>query len=68
MIEFDYLADLPIIDSHVHFIHSECKDEILSLFDTFGYRAANFVFLPNLDGTTQNSIALDFKKQYPDST
>ncbi len=66
MIEFNHLADLPIIDSHVHFIHPECKGELLSLFDLIGYRAANLVCLPNPDGTTQNAIALDFKNQYPE--
>jgi predicted TIM-barrel fold metal-dependent hydrolase len=66
MIEFNQLAEMPIIDSHVHFIHPECKDEMLSLFDQFGYRAANLVCLPNLDGTTQNQIALNFKKEFPE--
>jgi predicted TIM-barrel fold metal-dependent hydrolase len=66
VIDFSHLSNLPIVDSHVHFIHPECTDKMLSLFDTFGYRAANLVCLPNPDGTTQNGIAMAFKRQYPD--
>ncbi|NSW52270.1 MAG: amidohydrolase family protein [Anaerolineae bacterium] len=65
MIDFTNLAQRPIIDSHVHFIHPECMDEMLALFDTIGYRAANLVCLPNPNGSTQNDIAFAFKKQYP---
>jgi predicted TIM-barrel fold metal-dependent hydrolase len=64
--DFSHLSNLPIVDSHVHFIHPECTDEMLSLFDTIGYRAANLVCLPNLDGSSQNDIAMAFKRQYPD--
>lgn len=62
----NHLAAMPIIDSHVHFIHPECKDEILALFASSGYRAANLVCLPNLDGGTQNNFALDFKTENPE--
>jgi predicted TIM-barrel fold metal-dependent hydrolase len=60
------LSHLPIIDSHIHFIHLERMDDMLSLMDAIPAQRFNLVCLPNLDGTTQNPIALAFKERYPE--
>lgn len=60
------LASLPIIDGHVHFVHPECLEEILAIWDESGCRRANLVCIPNPDGTTHNPAALYFKELYPE--
>jgi len=63
--EFSGFAKFPIVDGHVHFIHPESLDEVVTLFDQIGYARANLVCLPNPDGTNQNAAALHFKERYP---
>ncbi len=62
-------ATLPVIDSHVHFVHPDKMDDILALMDAGAMGTCprfNLVCLPNLDGTTQNAAALYFKQHHPD--
>ena len=59
-------APLPIIDSHVHFVHPERMDDIVTLMDAVPCTRFNLVCLPNRDGTTQNAAALHFKEHHPD--
>jgi predicted TIM-barrel fold metal-dependent hydrolase len=61
-------ASLPIIDSHVHFVHPERMDEILELMDAVPCTRFNLVCIPNPDTTTHNPAALYFKKRHPDRT
>jgi predicted TIM-barrel fold metal-dependent hydrolase len=61
-----HFASLPVIDSHVHFVHPERMDEILSLMDAVPCYRFNLVCVPNPDATTHNPAALYFKTRYPD--
>lgn len=64
--DFSAFAAVPIIDSHVHFIHPERMDEILALMDSVSCSRANLVCIPNRDATTHNPAALYFKEHYPE--
>ncbi len=59
-------ASLPIVDSHVHFVHPERMDEILALMDAVPCARFNLVCVPNRDGSTHNPAALYFKERHPD--
>lgn len=61
-------ASLPIIDGHVHFVHPERMDEILSLMDAVPCARFNLVCIPNPDATTHNPTALHFKRRHPGRT
>ena len=58
-------ASLPIIDSHVHFVHPDRMDEILALMDAVPCGRFNLVCIPEPDGTTHNPAALYFKECQP---
>jgi hypothetical protein len=60
------LASIPIIDSHVHFVHPERMGEMLSLMDAVPCARFNLVSIPNPDTTTHNPAALYFKQHHPD--
>jgi len=62
------LENVPIIDSHVHFVHPERMDEILSLMDAVPCTRFNLVCIPNPDATTHNPAALYFKQHHPNRT
>lgn len=59
-------ASIPVIDSHVHFVHPEKMDEILSLMDAVPCARFHIVCVPNPDTTTHNPAALSFKQHHPD--
>lgn len=59
-------ASIPIIDSHVHFVHPEKMGKILSLMDAVPCTRFNLVCIPNPDTTTHNPAALFFKQRYPE--
>ncbi len=61
-------ASIPITDSHVHFVHPERMDEILSLMEAVPCIRFNLVCIPNPDATTHNPAALYFKQHHPDRT
>lgn len=58
-------AELPIIDSHVHFVHEDLMDEMLGLMDAVPSQQFNLVCVPNRDATTHNPAAIYFKQHYP---
>ena len=64
--DFSHFRDIPIIDSHVHFVHPERMDELLALMDEAHHSRANLVCIPNPDATTHNPAALYFKEHHPD--
>jgi len=64
----DSFSSLPIIDSHVHFVHPELMQDMLALLDAVPCTAFNLVCLPLPGGGTQNPAALFFKQQHPDRT
>ena len=64
--DFSGFRPFAIIDSHVHFVHTELMDEMLALMDEAGYARANLVCIPNPDGTTHNPAALYFKEHHPE--
>ena len=64
--EFAQFCDIPVIDSHVHFVHPERMDEMLALMDEVRHTRANLVCIPNPDATTHNPAALYFKQHHPD--
>ncbi len=59
-------ARLALLDSHVHFVHPERMDEILSLMDAVPCPRFNLVCIPNRDGSTHNPAARYFKEHYPE--
>ncbi len=59
------LEPIPIIDSHVHFVHRERMDELLDLLDSVPCTRFNLVCIPNPDATTHNPAALYFKQHHP---
>jgi predicted TIM-barrel fold metal-dependent hydrolase len=61
-------ASIPITDSHVHFVHPERMDEILSLMEAVPCTRFNLVCIPNPDATTHNPAALYFKQNHPERT
>lgn len=64
--DFSGFAELPVIDSHIHFVHPERLDEMLALLAETRSIRANLVCIPNPDATTHNPAALYFKERYPD--
>lgn len=66
MSDFSHFSAIPVIDSHVHFIHPDRMDEMLALMNEAGHAHANLVCMPNPDGTTHNPAALFFKERHPD--
>jgi predicted TIM-barrel fold metal-dependent hydrolase len=59
-------AALPVIDSHVHFVHPERLDEILALMDEGPCARFNLVCIPNEDGSSHNPAAVYFKRRCPE--
>ena len=64
--DFSSLLQMPIIDSHVHFVHPERMDEVLRLMDEVQHSQANLVCIPNPDASTHNPAALYFKERHPE--
>ncbi len=64
--DYSQLIKLPIIDSHIHFVHPEMMDDVLELMDEAGHSQANLVCIPNRDMTTHNPAALQFKERHPE--
>ena len=64
--DFSHFRNIPIIDSHVHFVHPERMDELLALMDEAHHARANLVCIPNPDATTHNPAALYFKEHHPE--
>jgi predicted TIM-barrel fold metal-dependent hydrolase len=61
-------ASYPIVDGHVHFVHPERMDEMLSILNDVPCRRFNLVCVPELDGSTHNAAAVFFKQHFPDRT
>ena len=61
-------AKVPIVDSHVHFVHPGKMNEILAIMDAVPCECFNLVCIPNPDATTHNPAALFFKENHPDRT
>ncbi len=64
--DYASFANIPVVDSHVHFVHPERLDEVLALLDEVHAQRANLVCIPNADATTHNPAALHFKQHHPD--
>ncbi|MBN2392307.1 MAG: amidohydrolase family protein [Anaerolineae bacterium] len=64
--DFSEFTTFPIIDGHVHFIHPEAMEAMVTVLDQTGCVSANLVCLPNPDGTTGNPAALTFRERHPD--
>jgi len=64
--DYSTFAQIPIVDGHIHFVHSERMGEMLALLTEAHVARANLVCLPNPDTTTHNPAALYFKQHYPD--
>ena len=60
--------EFPIVDGHVHFVHPEFMDEVLALMNNVPCTHFNLVCIPNIDGSTHNPVALNFKRYHPDRT
>lgn len=58
-------ASIPIVDSHVHFVHPERMADLLALMDAVPCSRFHLVCVPNPDTTTHNPAALHFKRHYP---
>ena len=54
-----------IIDGHVHFVHPERMEEMLSILDAVPCACFNLVCIPETDGRTHNPAAVYFKQHYP---
>jgi predicted TIM-barrel fold metal-dependent hydrolase len=65
--DFSAFLNIPIVDSHVHFIHPARIDDILSIMCTIPIQKLNLVCMPNLDYTTHNPTAVYFKKSRPEA-
>jgi len=63
--DFSSFANIPVVDAHIHFVHPDRLDEILSIMDRVPCVGANLVCLPNPDATNQNPAGLYFKRSYP---
>lgn len=59
-------APIPVIDSHVHFVHPELMDGMLSLMDEVPCRRFNLVCIPNPDGTSHNPAGEYFLQRHPE--
>ena len=66
--DFSPFRNMPIVDSHVHFIHPGRLEEILGIMRTVPFQKLNLVCMPNPDYTTHNPVALYFKKHHPGTT
>jgi hypothetical protein len=61
---------LPIIDSHVHFVHPERMEDILQIIDTVPCQRINLVSIPDPDPliVNHNRAALLMKERFPERT
>ena len=66
LMDFSGFVSMSVTDGHVHFIHPDSMDAMLTVLDQTGCARANLVCLPNPDGTTGNRTALTFKARHPD--
>jgi predicted TIM-barrel fold metal-dependent hydrolase len=60
------LADVPVVDGHVHFNHLGRMDDILALMDAAPIVRANLVCTPNRDAINHNPGLIAFKARHPD--
>jgi predicted TIM-barrel fold metal-dependent hydrolase len=66
--DFNSFLPLPVIDSHIHFVHPERITDIARIIETVPYEKVQLVCIPNPDGTNHNPAALYFKERYPQQT
>jgi predicted TIM-barrel fold metal-dependent hydrolase len=62
--DFSGFHPLEVIDGHTHFIHPECTGDFDSVLSAVPSPTVHLVCLPNHDGSTQNDIALSYKRQH----
>jgi predicted TIM-barrel fold metal-dependent hydrolase len=66
--DFSQFSNLPIIDSHIHFVHPERIADVQQIIEAVPYQKVNLVCIPNPDGTNHNPAALYFKERFPEIT
>jgi predicted TIM-barrel fold metal-dependent hydrolase len=64
--DYARLADVPIIDGHVHFSHIKWTDQIVELFERVPLLGANFVSTPRMQTINHNPALIHLKALYPD--
>lgn len=63
-LDFTAFLPLPVIDSHVHFVHPERMADVLRIIEAVPYQALQLVCIPNSDGTNHNPAAQYFRERY----
>jgi predicted TIM-barrel fold metal-dependent hydrolase len=60
------LADLPVIDGHIHLNHLAQLNDVAALIDAAPLLRANLVCTPNPEPINHNPALIVFKDRYPD--
>jgi predicted TIM-barrel fold metal-dependent hydrolase len=60
------LANLPVIDGHIHFNHLAQLNDVAALIDAAPLLRANLVCTPNPEPINHNPALIVFKARYPD--
>jgi predicted TIM-barrel fold metal-dependent hydrolase len=60
------LADLPVVDGHVHLNHLPQLNDVAALIDAAPLLRANLVCTPNPEPINHNPALIVFKARYPD--
>lgn len=66
--DFTSLADISVIDGHVHFSHPERLNDILEVMRIARYAKINLVSIPDPMWINHNAALLAFKASQPDRT
>lgn len=64
--DLSLLADVPVVDGHIHFNHLERMDDILAIMGAAPIIRANLVCTPNPDPINHNPALIAFKARHPD--
>jgi predicted TIM-barrel fold metal-dependent hydrolase len=64
--DFAQLADVPVVDAHIHFPHSELLGGLLEVMDAARLARANLVAVPDLQVVNQNPALIWAKAQAPE--
>lgn len=62
---FSHLADVPVVDGHIHFPHPDLMDDLLAVMETMRVARANLVAVPDLQAINQNPALIHFKAHHP---
>jgi hypothetical protein len=62
--DFKILADIPVIDGHVHFSHLQRMEDMLELMKTVRLDKLNLVSLPDSETINHNAALLGFKAHH----